>query len=309
LKTIRLGTRKSQLALWQAHYVRDTLTRLHPGLRVELVTMTTEGDRILDRSLAKVGGKGLFIKELEQGLLENRTDIAVHSMKDVTATLPPGLHLSVVCEREDPRDAFISNRYATLDALPQGARVGTSSLRRQCQLRAAYPHFEIVTLRGNVNTRLAKLDAGEFDAILLAVAGIKRLGMEERIRQRLDPSVSLPAVGQGAVCIECRESDAATNELLAPLNHRETQICVTAERAMNAHLEGGCQVPIGGYAELHGDQLHLRGLVGEPDGSRLLRAELRGPAIQAEQLGAQLAQQLLVQGAKDILDKVYGRGL
>jgi len=307
LKTIRLGTRKSQLALWQAHYVRDALTRLHPDLRVELVTMTTEGDRILDRSLAKVGGKGLFIKELEQGLLENRTDIAVHSMKDVTATLPPGLHLSVVCEREDPRDAFISNRYATLDALPQGARVGTSSLRRQCQLRAAYPHFEIVTLRGNVNTRLAKLDAGEFDAILLAVAGIKRLGMEERIRQRLDPSVSLPAVGQGAVCIECRESDAATNEFLAPLNHRETQICVTAERAMNAHLEGGCQVPIGGYAELHGDQLHLRGLVGEPDGSRLLRAELRGPAMQAEQLGAQLAQQLLVQGAKDILDKVYAR--
>ena len=307
MKTFRLGTRKSQLALWQAHYVRDALTRHHPGLRVELVTMTTEGDRILDRSLAKVGGKGLFIKELEQGLLENRIDIAVHSMKDVTATLPPGLHLSVVCEREDPRDAFISNHYATLDALPRGARVGTSSLRRQCQLREAYPHFEIVTLRGNVNTRLAKLDAGEFDAILLAVAGIKRLGMEERIRERLDPSVSLPAVGQGAVCIECRETDAATNELLAPLNHRETQIRVAAERAMNAHLEGGCQVPIGGYAELHGDQLHLRGLVGEPDGSRLLRAELRGPAVQAEQLGAQLAQRLLAQGAKDILDKVYGR--
>jgi len=307
LKTLRLGTRKSQLALWQAHYVRDALMQRHPGLSVELVTMTTEGDRILDRSLAQVGGKGLFIKELEQGLVENRIDIAVHSMKDVTATLPPGLHLSVVCEREDPRDAFISNRYATLDALPRGARVGTSSLRRQCQLRQAYPHFDIVTLRGNVNTRLAKLDAGEFDAILLAVAGIKRLGMEERIRERLDPSVSLPAVGQGAVCIECRESDTSTNELLAPLNHRETQIRVAAERAMNAGLEGGCQVPIGGYAELHGDQLYLRGLVGEPDGSRLLRAELRGPVTQAEQLGEQLAQHLLAQGARDILDKVYGR--
>jgi hydroxymethylbilane synthase len=307
LKTLRLGTRKSQLALWQAHYVRDALMQRHPGLSVELVTMTTEGDRILDRSLAKVGGKGLFIKELEQGLVENRIDIAVHSMKDVTATLPPGLHLSVVCEREDPRDAFISNRYATLDALPRGARVGTSSLRRQCQLRQAYPHFDIVTLRGNVNTRLAKLDAGEFDAILLAVAGIKRLGMQERIRERLDPSVSLPAVGKGAVCIECRESDTSTNELLAPLNHRETQIRVAAERAMNAGLEGGCQVPIGGYAELHGDQLYLRGLVGEPDGSRLLRAELRGPVTQAEQLGEQLAQHLLAQGARDILDKVYGR--
>jgi hydroxymethylbilane synthase len=308
LKTLRLGTRKSQLALWQAHYVRDALTRHHPGLNIELVTMTTEGDRILDRSLAQVGGKGLFIKELEQGLLENRTDIAVHSLKDVTATLPPGLHLSVVCEREDPRDAFISNQYASLDALPPGSRVGTSSLRRQCQLRDAYPHIEIVMLRGNVNTRLAKLDAGEFDAILLAVAGIKRLGMETRIRDRLDPAVSLPAVGQGAVCIECREDDIVTNELLAPLNHRATQICVAAERAMNAALDGGCQVPIGGYAELHGDELHLRGLVGEPDGSRLLRAEQRGPAAQAGQIGAQLAQQLLSQGAKAILDKVYGRG-
>ncbi len=287
--------------------MRDALERHHPGLKVELITMTTEGDRILDRSLAKVGGKGLFIKELEQGLLENRIDIAVHSMKDVTVTLPHGLHLSVVCEREDPRDAFISNRYATLASLPRGARVGTSSLRRQCQLREAYPQLEIVTLRGNVNTRLAKLDAGEFDAIILAVAGVKRLGMETRIREPLDPAVSLPAVGQGAVCIECRQDDAATNNLLAPLNHRETQLCVAAERAMNAHLEGGCQVPIGGFAELHGETLHLRGLVGEPDGSRLLRADIRGPVSQAEQLGARLAQKLLAQGAKDILDKVYGR--
>ncbi|MBI3569729.1 MAG: hydroxymethylbilane synthase [Gammaproteobacteria bacterium] len=307
MKTLRLGTRKSQLALWQAHYVRDALERHHPGLKVELVTMTTEGDRILDRSLATVGGKGLFIKELETGLLENRTDIAVHSLKDVTATLPAGLHLAVICEREDPRDAFVSNKYPKLASLPHGARVGTSSLRRQCQLREAFPQLEIVTLRGNVNTRLSKLDAGEYDAIILAVAGIKRLGMEARIRERLDPTVSLPAVGQGAVCIECRVDDRATHELLAPLNHRATQTCVTAERSMNAHLEGGCQVPIGGFAELHGEELHLRGMVGEPDGSRLLRAEIRGPSAQAEQLGAQLAQQLLAQGARQILDKVYGR--
>ncbi len=309
MKTLRLGTRKSQLALWQAHYVRDALERRHPGLKVELVAMTTEGDRILDRRLATVGGKGLFIKELEQGLLENRTDIAVHSLKDVTATLPAGLHLAVICEREDPRDALISNHYTTLASLPRGARVGTSSLRRQCQLREAFPHLEIVTLRGNVNTRLSKLDAGEHDAIILAVAGIKRLGMESRIRERLDPAVSLPAVGQGAVCIECRVDDHVTHELLAPLNHIVTQTCVAAERALNAHLDGGCQVPIGGYAELHGEELHLRGMVGEPDGSRLLRAEIRGPSMQAEQLGVQLAQQLLAQGARKILDKVYGRGL
>jgi hydroxymethylbilane synthase len=307
LKTLRLGTRKSQLALWQAEYVRAQLMRHHPGLRVELVTMTTEGDRILDRSLAKIGGKGLFIKELEQGLLEKNTDIAVHSMKDVTATLPPSLHIPVVCEREDPRDAFISNHYDTLAILPEGARVGTSSLRRQCQLREAYPHLEILTLRGNVNTRLSKLDAGEYEAILLAVAGVKRLGMETRIRERLDTRVSLPAVGQGAVSIECRIDDKSTNELIAPLNHRATQLCVAAERAMNAHLDGGCQVPIGGYAELHGDMLYLRGLVGEPDGSRLLRAEIRGASAQAEALGAQLAQELLAKGAKTILDKVYGR--
>lgn len=287
--------------------MRDALERHHPGLKVELVTMTTEGDRILDRSLAKVGGKGLFIKELEQGLLQKQTDIAVHSLKDVTATLPEGLHLAVICEREDPRDAFVSNKYVTLASLPHGARVGTSSLRRQCQLREVFPKLEIVTLRGNVNTRLSKLDGGEYDAIILAVAGLKRLGFEARIRDRLDPSVSLPAVGQGAVCIECRGDDRATQELIAPLNHRATQICVSAERAMNAHLEGGCQVPIGGYAELRGDEIHLRGMVGEPDGSRLLRAEIRGPAAQAEQLGAQLAQELLARGAREILDKVYGR--
>lgn len=307
MKTLKLGTRKSQLALWQANFVRDALLRQHPGLNVELVTMTTEGDRILDRSLAQVGGKGLFIKELENGLLGRHIDLAVHSLKDVTVTLPEGLMLATYCEREDPRDAFLSNTYAALAQMPAGARVGTSSLRRQCQLRAAFPKLDVALLRGNVNTRLSKLDGGEYDAIILAVAGVKRLGFEARIRERLDPSVSLPAVGQGAVCIECRADDAETRALLAPLNHRATQIRVSAERAMNAHLEGGCQVPIGGYAELHGEELHLRGLVGEPDGSKLLRAEIRGPAGQAEQLGERLARQLLEQGARKILDKVYGR--
>lgn len=279
----------------------------HPGLRVDLVTMTTEGDRILDVSLARVGGKGLFIKELEQGLLDGRTDLAVHSLKDMTVSLPDGLLLATVCEREDPRDAFVSNRYADLATLPAGARVGTASLRRQCQLRAAFPALDVVTLRGNVNTRLAKLDAGEFDAILLAVAGLKRLGFENRIRARLDTDVSLPAVGQGVVCIECRADDAETRALLAPLEHAPTRLCVRAERALNAALEGGCQVPIGGYAELRGERIHLRGLVGDPDGSRVIRAEIDGPATQAEQLGHALAADLLARGARVILDKVYGR--
>jgi hydroxymethylbilane synthase len=307
VSTLRIGTRKSPLALWQAEYVRAQLLQLHPGLHVELVTMTTEGDRILDRSLAKVGGKGLFVKELETGLLEEHVDLAVHSLKDVTATLPAGLHLAVFCEREDPRDAFVSNRFDTLRALPTGARVGTSSLRRQSQLRAAFPQLEIATLRGNVNTRLAKLDAGEFDAIILATAGLKRLGFGERIRAVLDPADSLPAVGQGAVCIECRVGDVDTNRLLAPLNHDATRICVSAERALNHALEGGCQVPVAGYAVLTGGDLHLRGLVGEPDGSRLVSGEIRGPATDPETLGIRLAQDLLTRGARGILDRVYGR--
>jgi hydroxymethylbilane synthase len=306
--TLRLGTRKSPLALWQAEHVRDRLQRLHPGLKVELVAMTTEGDRLLDASLAKVGGKGLFVKELEQGLLAQRIDLAVHSMKDVTVSFPAGLHLAAICEREDPRDAFVSNRYAALAELPAGARVGTASLRRQCQLRAAFPRLSVETLRGNVNTRLARLDEGRFDAILLAVAGLKRLGFERRIRAALDAHESLPAVGQGAVGIECRADDARTNALLAPLDHAATRTCVEAERAMNAQLEGGCQVPIGGYAVLDGGELHLRGLVGDPDGSRVIRAEIRGPSRDAVTLGQQLADELLRLGAKAILDKVYGRG-
>lgn len=305
---LRLGTRKSPLALWQAEHVRDRLQRLYPKLKVELVTLTTEGDRLLDSALAKVGGKGLFLKELEQALLARRIDLAVHSMKDVTVSFPPGLHIAAVCEREDPRDAFVSNHHASLSALPAGARVGTSSLRRQCQLRAAHPHLTVAMLRGNVNTRLGKLDAGEFDAILLAVAGLKRLGFESRIRAALDPHASLPAVGQGAIGIECRVDDAATHALLAPLNHAPTRICIEAERALNARLEGGCQVPIGGYAVLEGSELHLRGLVGDPDGSHVIRADLRGPASDPVALGIALAQELLRLGAKSILDKVYGRG-
>ncbi|MFP5349354.1 MAG: hydroxymethylbilane synthase [Gammaproteobacteria bacterium] len=307
MNILRLGTRKSALALWQAEYVRAALVARHPSLTVELVKITTEGDRILDRPLAAVGGKGLFIKELEQALFDRRIDLAVHSMKDLTVSLPEGLHIAAVCEREDPRDAFVSGRYASLAALPPGSRVGTSSLRRQCQLRALYPQLEVVTLRGNVNTRLAKLDAGEYDALLLAVAGLKRLGFGERIREALPIAVSLPAVGQGAVCIECRSDDAETNRLLAALDHAPTRTCVAAERALNAALEGGCQVPIAGYAALDGAALHLRALVGAPDGTRIVRGERRGAAVDATAIGADLAQELLARGAKEILDGVYGR--
>ena len=307
MNRLRIGTRKSPLALWQAEHVRARLAAAHPGLAIELVTMTTTGDRILDAPLATVGGKGLFLKELEQALLDGRADIAVHSLKDVTVTLPDGLHIPVIGEREDPRDAFVSNHFASLATMPKGARVGTASLRRGCQLRALYPQLEVVNLRGNVNSRLAKLDAGEFDAIVLACAGLKRLGLGERIRVELAPEILLPAVGQGAICIECRMGDFAIERLIAPLNHRPTAVRVAAERALNAHLEGGCQVPIAAYAELNNDTLRLRALVGEPDGSRLIRGEIEGEAVRAEALGTALAEELLRNGARTILDKVYGR--
>ncbi|WP_275554357.1 hydroxymethylbilane synthase [Mixta sp. Marseille-Q2659] len=304
-KILRIATRQSPLALWQAQYVQQRLMACHPGLRVELVPMVTRGDIILDTPLAKVGGKGLFVKELELAMLENRADIAVHSMKDVPVAFPEGLGLVTICERDDPLDAFVSNHYATLDALPQGAVVGTSSLRRQCQLAELRPDLEIRSLRGNVGTRLSKLDAGEYDAIILAAAGLKRLGLQDRIRYAIPAEVSLPAVGQGAVGIECRLDDEQTIMLLAALNDDDTATRVKAERAMNTRLEGGCQVPIGSYALLEGDNIWLRGLVGSPDGKTMVRGERRGPRSQAEQLGISLADELLNNGAREILRDVY----
>lgn len=304
-KILRIATRQSPLALWQAQYVQQRLMACHPGLRVELVPMVTRGDIILDTPLAKVGGKGLFVKELELAMLEGRADIAVHSMKDVPVEFPQGLGLVTICEREDPLDAFVSNQYATLDALPQGAIVGTSSLRRQCQLAELRPDLKIRSLRGNVGTRLSKLDAGEYDAIILAAAGLKRLGLQDRIRYAIPAEVSLPAVGQGAVGIECRLDDEQTIMLLAALNDDDTATRVKAERAMNTRLEGGCQVPIGSYAVLEGDNIWLRGLVGSPDGTAMIRGERRGPRSQAEQLGISLADELLHNGAREILREVY----
>lgn len=302
---VRIATRKSALALWQAEYVKARLEFFHPGLTVELVPMSTQGDKILDTPLAKIGGKGLFVKELETAMLEDRADIAVHSMKDVPVEFPAGLMLSTICEREDPRDAFVSNHYQHLEQLPYGAVVGTSSLRRQCQIKALRPDLQIRDLRGNVNTRLAKLDGGEFDAIILAAAGLIRLGFVTRIAAFLPVSQSLPANGQGAVGIECRSDDLALQALLAPLEHTPTRLAVLAERAMNRALQGGCQVPIGAFAEIDGDTMYLRGLVGELDGQRILQAEVRGAAKDAEALGQQLAERLLAQGAGDILAAVY----
>ena len=304
--TIRIATRKSPLALWQAHFVQSRLQQLYPHLQVELLPMSTKGDKILDSPLAKVGGKGLFVKELEQAILAGDADIAVHSMKDVPVEFPEGLGLTIICERDDPRDAFVSTGFASIAELPAGSRVGTSSLRRQCQLRAQRPDLQVIDLRGNVNSRLAKLDAGEYDAILLAAAGLKRLGLQERISALLPAELSRPANGQGAVGIECRLDDNELLSLLAPLEHPQTRQRVLAERAMNRVLQGGCQVPIGAYAELEGDTLWLRGLVGLPDGSRILRAELRGAVGEPEALGQALAEQLLTQGAAELLAEVYG---
>ncbi len=298
---IRIATRKSPLAMWQAEHVTALLKGLYPDLVVEIIGMTTKGDKILDAPLAKVGGKGLFVKELEQGMLDGEADIAVHSMKDVPVDFPEGLHLAVIMDREDPRDAFVSNVYPNLDALPQGACVGTSSLRRQCQIADLRPDLRIEPLRGNVNTRLAKLDAGEYDAIILAAAGLMRLGFEDRIRARIEPAVSLPAIGQGAIGIECRVNDPRINDLIAPLHHRETADRVLAERAMNARLHGGCQVPIAGHAVLDGDRLVIKGLVGSPDGKLILRAEAEGPRAEAEAIGTRVADAQLAQGAGEIL--------
>ena len=305
-REIRIATRKSALALWQAEYVKARLEASHPGLKVSLVPMVSRGDKLLDAPLAKIGGKGLFVKELETALMENEADIAVHSMKDVPMEFPEGLGLYCICEREDPRDAFVSNHFDDLDALPPGSVVGTSSLRRQAQLLARRPDLKIQFLRGTVNTRLAKLDAGEYDAIILAAAGLIRLGFGDRIRSSIGVDESLPAGGQGAVGIECRTGDSELHALLECLNHAPTATRVVAERALNKRLNGGCQVPIACYAVLEGEQLWLRGLVGQPDGTVLLRAEGRAPAAEAEALGVQVAEELLAQGAEQILKAVYG---
>ena len=304
-KTLKIATRQSPLALWQANYVKDRLQQQYPDLTVELVPMVTKGDVILDSPLAKIGGKGLFVKELENALLNKEADIAVHSMKDVPMQFPEGLGLAVICQREDPRDAFVSHSYRTFAELPQGAVVGTSSLRRQCQLKALRPDLDIRSLRGNVGTRLSKLDNGDYDAIILASAGLIRLGLADRIASFIDVEQSLPAAGQGAVGIECRTDDMQVQALLAPLADAETTYCVRAERAMNNHLQGGCQVPIGGYAVLQQGQLYLRALVGDIDGSRIIRAEGKSAVENAEVLGVKIAEQLLAQGADKILQAIY----
>ncbi len=305
VKIIRIATRRSPLALWQAEHVADLLERTFPQIKTELVKMVTQGDKIIDAPLAKVGGKGLFVKELEQGMLEGSADIAVHSMKDVPVEFPEGLHLAAILAREDPTDAFVSNRYSSLNDLPPDARIGTSSLRRQCQIKEKFPDAEVISLRGNVNTRLAKLDSGDYDAIILASAGLKRLGMAARITHSLDTGVSLPAVGQGAIGIECRVNAVEINEILSALHDAETGLCVTAERAMNARLNGGCQVPIAGFARKEGGQLCMRGLVGNPDGSVLYRAERSGALDQAEAIGRLIAEDLLAQGADKILQAIF----
>ena len=306
-KVVRIATRKSLLALWQAEYVKAELEKHHPGIQVELLGMTTRGDIILDTPLAKVGGKGLFVKELEIAMLENRADIAVHSMKDVPMEFPKGLGLSVICPREKPTDAFVSNKFDSLADLPQGAIVGTSSLRRQSLIKEQRPDLEIQDLRGNVQTRLRKLDEGQYDAIILATAGLLRLKLEERIRSELPDDICLPAGGQGAVGIECRLDDAETIALLAPLHHQPTAWCVLAERALNRRLEGGCQVPIACHATLNEaqDEVYLRGLVARPDGTTVLRDEMRGHPDKAEQIGIEVAERLLAAGADEILSEVY----
>ena len=305
---VRIATRKSPLAMWQAQYVKKCLMDHHPQLQVELLAISTRGDKLLDTSLAKVGGKGLFVKELEVAMLEGKADIAVHSMKDVPMEFPEGLSLAVICDREDPSDAFVSNNYQHLDELPTGAIVGTSSLRRQSQIRALYPELQIKDLRGNVNTRLSKLDGGDYDALILASAGLIRLEMHHRIASVLDANLCLPAAGQGAVGIECRTDDKVIQQLLQPLHHRDSACCVMAERAMNRRLQGGCQVPIGCFAQLDasGCRIKIHGLVGSLDGQTLLKADNEGSADNAEQLGEMLADKLLAMGAGEILASVYG---
>ncbi len=307
-RAVRIATRRSRLALWQAEYVAAKLVAAHPGLDVSLVPIVTEGDRILDRTLAAVGGKGLFIKELETAMLSGAADLAVHSMKDLPADLPAGLVIGAALERADPRDAFVSLEHDSLASLPRGARIGTSSLRRQCQLRHARGDLEIVVLRGNVETRLRKLDAGEFDATVLATAGLERLGLADRIRERLPPQQMLPAVGQGVIGIECAETDQRVRELIAPLEHASSRTCLEAERAFAARLGGSCQSPIAAHAELAGTTLRLRGLVGSPDGKTIFADGTEGPARDAAALGTGLAERVIAAGAGPLLESLARSG-
>lgn len=302
--TLRIATRKSPLALWQAEHVAARLRAAHPGMNVELVPLSTRGDEILDRALSKVGGKGLFIKELEVAMQDGRADLAVHSMKDVTAEMADGFTLAAILEREDPRDAFVSNHYARLQDLPHGARVGSSSLRRQCQLKALRPDLELITLRGNVGTRLGKLDAGEFDAIILAAAGLDRLEMPERIAERIAPELCLPAIAQGTLGIECRIERQEVIDAVRVLEHEPTAIRTRAERALNRRLQGGCDVPVAGFAELEGEEIRLRALVGMPDGTQVVRGEQRASIDHPVALGESLAADMLARGAAEVLRKL-----
>lgn len=299
-----IATRASRLALWQAHHVRDLLQQLYPDCRIELLEMTTKGDRILDRTLSKVGGKGLFVKELETALLDGRADLAVHSLKDVPVELTTPFALPVIMQRDDPRDAFVSNTYESLDAMPDGAIVGTSSLRRESQIRQRYPKLTVRPLRGNLDTRLSKLDKGEYDAIILAAVGLKRLGLGERIRGHISTEDSLPSAGQGALGIEVLEARTEMAEWLAPLACESATACALAERAVSRALGGSCQVPLAAYAQIDGDDIVVQALVAEPDGSAVLRAQTRGPVADAQALGAQAAAELMEKGARDILSRL-----
>lgn len=304
---LKIGTRGSQLALFQANWVKDRLVQAHPDLRVTLIKIKTTGDKIQDAPLAKIGGKGLFVKEIEEALLKKRTDLAVHSIKDVPTEFPEGLHLSVITKREDPRDVLISKDGKPLKDLPKGAKIGTSSLRRQAQLLHFRSDFELIPLRGNLDTRLKKLKTMNLDAIVLALAGVKRLGFDEKITEIIPPEVSLPAIGQGALGIETRMADQEVESRIRLLNDRDSSIAINAERAFLKKLEGGCQVPIAAFARIVGTTLHIDGLVGTIDGKRLIRHHVEGPIERAESLGVELAEILLGEGAKEILDEVYQR--
>jgi hydroxymethylbilane synthase len=304
---LRIGTRGSKLALTQSEWVKEKIEVRHSDIQVELVRIRTTGDKILDSPLSKIGGKGLFVKEIEEALFSKRIDLAVHSMKDVPAVLPDGLILTTFPEREDPRDAFLSVKYQSLEQLPPGARVGTGSLRRSAQLLHIRPDLELVPMRGNVDTRLGKLEAGEYEAIILAASGLKRLGLEDRITQTLVKEKLLPAIGQGALGLEVRQEDERTISWVHFLNHRETEVTVKAERAFLKEMEGGCQVPLGAFCRAEKGKLHLEGMVAELDGSRVLRDQTTGTEEEAEEMGITLARRLLAAGADEILDRIYGR--